>query len=91
MDAADFAGGGSINGEDGARLAFQTRKAILAFQHAICAPERASFPVIVALHGQVIGLGVDIIGPCDIRFAASNTSFSIKVIYPYPYAYLRYT
>jgi delta(3,5)-delta(2,4)-dienoyl-CoA isomerase len=67
------------NGGDGARVGFQTRKYLTEFQHAIGAPERAPFPVIVALHGHVIGLGVDIIGFCDIRYAASNTSFSIKV------------
>ena len=67
------------NGGDGARVAFQTRKSLAEFQHAIGAPERATFPVIVALHGHVIGLGVDIIGSCDIRYAASNTSFVIKV------------
>jgi len=80
MDAANFGDGGLANGEDSARVAFQTRKAIVEFQQAINAPEKASFPVIVALHGHVIGLGVDIIGPCDIRYAASNTLFSIKEV-----------
>jgi len=67
------------NGGDGARVGFRTRKYLTEFQYAIGAPERAPFPVIVALHGHVIGLGVDIIGSCDIRYAASSTSFSIKV------------
>ena len=70
---------GLADGKDAARTAFQTREYIFEFQHAICAPERSSFPVIVALHGHVIGLGIDLIGPCDIRYAASNASFSIKV------------
>lgn len=64
---------------DNARTSLATRKMLLAFQHCIGAPERAPFPVIVALHGHVIGLGVDIIGACDIRYAAANTSFAIKV------------
>ena len=55
------------------------RRTILAFQHSIRAPERAPFPVIAAVHGPVIGLGVDIISQCDIRYAASNASFAIKV------------
>jgi len=62
------------------RASFQIRKAIIKFQSAIGAPRRTPFPVIVALHGHVLGLGVDIIGPCDIRYAASNTSFSIKEV-----------
>jgi len=80
MDAANFGDGALANGEDSARVAFQTRRAIVEFQHAINAPEKAPFPVIVALHGHVMGLGVDIIGSCDIRYAASNTLFSIKEV-----------
>ena len=78
-DAAAVGGDGSDRGSDGARTAFQTRKLINEFQHAVCSTERAPFPVIVALHGHVIGLGVDLIGACDIRYAASNSSFAIKV------------
>jgi len=80
MELADFGDGGMANGEDSARVAFQTRKAITEFQRAIGAPERAPFPVIAALHGHVLGLGVDIIGPCDVRYAASNAVFSIKEV-----------
>jgi len=67
------------NEGDGARVAFKSRKDLTELQNAIGAPGRAPFPVIVALHGHVIGLGVDLIGSCDIRYAASNTSFIIKV------------
>ncbi|CAA7263596.1 unnamed protein product [Cyclocybe aegerita] len=83
IDLSDLSGQGAIvsaNSPDNARAALQTRKQLLAFQSAIGAPERTPFPVIAALHGHVIGLGVDIIGPCDIRFAASNTSFIIKEV-----------
>ena len=52
---------------------------MIRFQRAIGAPERTPFPVIVAVHGPVIGLGVDMISVCDIRYAASNSSFAIKV------------
>lgn len=64
---------------DNARASLQTRKTLLAFQHAVGAPERAPFPVIAAVHGHVIGLGVDLISACDIRYAASNSIFSVKV------------
>lgn len=71
--------GTSDDGLDTARTAFATRKMLEAFQRAIGAPERAPFPVIAALHGHVVGLGVDLIGACDIRYAAENAVFSIKV------------
>lgn len=66
-------------GSELARRAYLTRNYILAFQHAISAPERCPFPVIAAVHGPVIGLGIDIISACDVRYAASNATFSIKV------------
>ena len=64
---------------DNARASLQTRKNLLALQNAVAAPERAPFPVIAAVHGHVIGLGVDLISACDIRYAASNSVFSIQV------------
>jgi len=64
---------------DSARTSLQMRKTLLAFQKAIGAPEHVPFPVIAAVHGHVISLGVDLIGVCNIRYAAANTSFAIKV------------
>lgn len=94
-DAAAMGSNGTETVSDNARTSLATRKMLLAFQHAIGAPERAPFPVIVALHGHVIGLGVDIIGACDIRYAASNASFSIKVrtmhIVPYEQSEMEYS
>lgn len=66
-------------GTESARRAYYTRKFILDFQNFISAPERCHFPVIAAVHGPVIGLGFDIISACDIRYAASNSTFAIKV------------
>ena len=65
---------------DPARRALAIRKFLLNFQQAIGAPERCRCPVIVALHGFVIGLGIDLISYCDIRYAASDTTFCIKVL-----------
>ncbi|KAJ3921706.1 enoyl-CoA hydratase/isomerase [Lentinula edodes] len=65
---------------DAARIALDFKKQIKSFQEAITAPERCLFPVIAAVHGMVVGLGVDIISACDIRYAASNTRFTIKEI-----------
>jgi enoyl-CoA hydratase/carnithine racemase len=64
---------------DTARSIIALREYLTEFQNAIGTPEHCPFPVIAACHGHVVGLGVDIISACDIRYAASNTSFSIKV------------
>ncbi|KAF8240466.1 Delta2-dienoyl-CoA-isomerase [Tricholoma matsutake] len=77
-DLGDTAASGSD--KDSARSSLAMRKVLLEFQHAIGAPGRCPFPVIVALHGPVIGLGVDLISACDIRYAASDASFSIKEV-----------
>ena len=68
-----------VNPVDPARAAFHIGHHIKEFQHAIAAPERCPFPVIVATHGLALGLAIDIVSACDVRYAASNTSFSIKV------------
>lgn len=65
---------------DPARRALLIRTDIISIQHAITAPERCPIPVIAAVHGIVIGLGVDIISACDVRYAASDASFSIKEV-----------
>lgn len=64
---------------DPARDAVSLRAHVSEFQNAIGATERCPVPVIVAVHGLVLGLGIDIMCACDIRYAASNTSLSIKV------------
>ncbi|KAF8800995.1 Delta2-dienoyl-CoA-isomerase [Phlegmacium glaucopus] len=79
-EASVLGGDGADSSRDNARASIQTRKTLLAFQHAIGAPERAPFPVIAAVHGHVIGLGVDLIAACDIRYAASNSTFSVKEV-----------
>ncbi|KAG1814726.1 ClpP/crotonase-like domain-containing protein [Suillus subaureus] len=56
------------------------RDDILDIQHAVAAPERCPIPVIAAVHGIVIGLGIDIISACDVRYAASDAKFSIKAL-----------
>lgn len=46
------------NTTDAARIALDFHKQIIPFQKAITAPERCLFPVIAAVHGMVVGLGV---------------------------------
>lgn len=65
---------------DPARTAVALRRHVLAFQAAISSPERCPVPVIAAIHGVAYGLAVDLIAGCDIRYAASNTMFSIKEV-----------
>lgn len=36
-------------------------------------------PVIAAVHGIAFGLAIDMISACDVRYAASDVKFSIKV------------
>jgi len=78
LDLKSGLSGISTNQVDAARTAFHIRQHLQEFQHAIAAPERCPFPVIVATHGLALGLAIDIIAACDVRYAASNTSFSIK-------------
>ncbi|KAF8988455.1 Delta2-dienoyl-CoA-isomerase [Cyathus striatus] len=79
-DAVLLGGDAADTTRDAARASLAMRKKLIQFQQAIGAPERAPFPVIAAVHGHCIGLGVDLISICDIRYAASNTSFAIKEV-----------
>ena len=65
---------GGEGSKDIARASFQNRKKKLTLQHPIVTPVRAQFPVTAAVYvsGHVIGLGVDPISACGIRYAASN-------------------
>lgn len=65
--------------QDPGRRALQIRQFTMAFQDCITATERCPYPVIAAVHGVAFGLSIDIIAACDVRYAADNTRFSIKV------------
>lgn len=60
------------------RLTDTTRLYPQEFQEAISSIEKCRVPVIAAVHGIAYGLGVDILSTCDIRYATSDTIFSIK-------------
>ncbi|KAJ7775347.1 ClpP/crotonase-like domain-containing protein [Mycena metata] len=79
IDIADL-GKTDTDSADAARKSLATYHHLKEFQHAIGAPERCSFPVIAAVHGLVVGLGIDIISACDIRYAAEGTQFTIKEV-----------
>ncbi|KAG6844649.1 hypothetical protein H0H87_005100 [Tephrocybe sp. NHM501043] len=50
------------------------RKVILEFQSAIGTPDRCPFPVIAAVHGPVVGLGVDLIS-ASVRHNTNHRIF----------------
>ncbi|KAI0756167.1 ClpP/crotonase [Daedaleopsis nitida] len=76
----DFSALSLGQGSDPARTALILHKTITSFQDSISAMERCPYPVIVATHGVSYGLSIDIIAACDVRYAASNTVFSIKEV-----------
>ncbi|THH26853.1 hypothetical protein EUX98_g7342 [Antrodiella citrinella] len=78
----DFSGLDNMNtyDKDPGRRALQIRAEVLTFQEAIAAPEKCLCPVIAAVHGIAFGLSIDIILACDVRYAATDSVFSIKEV-----------
>ncbi|KAJ7910407.1 Delta2-dienoyl-CoA-isomerase [Mycena leptocephala] len=79
IDIADLNSVGNT-APDAARKSLGTYHHLKEFQYAIGAPERCPFPVIAVVHGIVVGLGIDIISACDIRYAAEGSQFTIKEV-----------
>ena len=46
-------------------------------QAAVTAVEKCRKPVVVAMHGGVVGGGIDLACACDIRYAVEDTFFTI--------------
>ncbi|KOS47230.1 hypothetical protein ACN38_g1816 [Penicillium nordicum] len=65
---------------DPARKAAVLRRNITAFQDCISAVERCEKPVIVALHGFSLGLGIDLSTATDVRLCSRDTRFAIKEV-----------
>lgn len=65
---------------DTARIATSLRRHIAEFQDCVSAIERCEKPVIVALHGHTIGLGIEIALCCDVRVCAAETQFAVKEV-----------
>lgn len=61
------------------RRGLQIRDHIISFQRSISAVERCPYPVIAAVHGIALGLSIDIMSACDIRYVASDALLSVKV------------
>ena len=65
---------------DGARVATHMRRHIDSFQACIAAIEKCEKPVIAALHGWCLGLGIDISVCADVRICAGDTRFAVKEV-----------
>lgn len=68
------------NDAEASRTAIKTTEFIEEFQEAIGIPSRLAKPVIAVAHGPTIGLAIDILSATDIRFASSDTTFSVREI-----------
>ncbi|KAF7356486.1 Delta-2 dienoyl-CoA isomerase [Mycena venus] len=80
IDMGDLSAVQNPEAPDAARASLSNFHFITEFQSAIGAVERCRFPVIAAIHGTVIGLGLDIVAACDIRYGADNAQFTIKEV-----------
>ncbi|KAJ2356319.1 hypothetical protein GGF43_002149 [Coemansia sp. RSA 2618] len=66
--------------DDAARRGYYHRLFILEFQDAITAIEVCDKPVIAAVHGACLGIGIDVISACDIRMATKDAYFMVKEV-----------
>ncbi|CAJ0963562.1 unnamed protein product, partial [Mesorhabditis belari] len=73
---------GMINNEelDIARKGRKVGEYIQTAQDGYTAIEKCIKPVIVAIHSHCIGAGIDMITACDIRYATTDATFSIKEV-----------
>ncbi|XP_028680458.1 delta(3,5)-Delta(2,4)-dienoyl-CoA isomerase, mitochondrial [Erpetoichthys calabaricus] len=67
-------------GDDAARMAWNLRRKICAYQESFTVIEKCPKPVLVAVHGACIGGGVDLITACDIRFCSKDAWFQVKEV-----------
>ncbi len=56
------------------------RRLIMDFQAAFSALEACRKPVLAAVHGPCLGAGLDLIAACDVRYASTLASFSLKEV-----------
>uniref|UniRef100_A0A1I7ZUK5 Delta(3,5)-Delta(2,4)-dienoyl-CoA isomerase, mitochondrial n=1 Tax=Steinernema glaseri TaxID=37863 RepID=A0A1I7ZUK5_9BILA len=65
---------------DVARKSRKLRDLINACQSSFSAPEKCVKPVIGAIHSHCIGAGINLVASCDIRYASSDSIFSIREV-----------
>ncbi|KAK0411733.1 hypothetical protein QR680_005813 [Steinernema hermaphroditum] len=69
---------GAVEGDDTARMARRIREKFRENQKTYNVIAECPKPIITAIHGQCIGAGMDLIALSDIRYATSDTQFSMK-------------
>ena len=72
--------GATGKSKDIGRRALDMHQSILTPQEAITSVEACRKPVIVALHGKVIGGGIDLACACDIRYCTKDAAFIIAEV-----------
>lgn len=78
--ASNSSSSSTTDPKDGARRATKIRRHIDEMQHCISAIERCEKPVVAALHGYTLGLGIDIAVCADVRICAAETQFAVKEV-----------
>ena len=53
---------------------------IRPLQESVSSIELVRVPVIAALHGYVIGAGIDLSSACDVRYVAKDAKLTIKEV-----------
>ncbi|XP_073405182.1 delta(3,5)-Delta(2,4)-dienoyl-CoA isomerase, mitochondrial-like isoform X2 [Dendrobates tinctorius] len=69
-----------LQGEDAARIAWGIRKKITEYQESFSVIEKCTKPVIAAVHSGCLGVGVDLITACDIRYCSQDAYFQVKEV-----------
>ncbi|KAG8472289.1 hypothetical protein CXB51_034330 [Gossypium anomalum] len=80
IDLKSLAAIADDNSGDQGRTRERLRRKIKFMQDAITAIERCRKPVIAAIHGACLGLGINIVTACDIRYCTKDAIFSVKEV-----------
>ncbi|KAL4340889.1 hypothetical protein GQ457_08G006340 [Hibiscus cannabinus] len=80
IDLKSLAAIANDNSGDRGRTGERLRRHIKFLQDAITAMERCRKPVLAAIHGACIGLGINIVTACDIRYCSKDAFFSVKEV-----------
>ena len=66
--------------EDPSRKAIRISDLVERLQRYTNSLESCRVPVICAIHGYCIGMGIDVSSACDIRICSKDTKFTIKEV-----------
>ena len=66
--------------KDPARAAVDFFQVVGPLQESVSSLEKCRVPVIAAMHGLVIGAGIDLVSAADVRYCSKGTKFTIKEV-----------